>query len=946
MPNHLYTRTRTRTSLAFALPLIAALCLGWQPPSRAQGVFQPTPEQMQLLNQLPPQQRQQALEALRDFQEQQRQLQQQQQPQPMPETDLGVTAAPPGGLAPGAMLAEEEVPRAEGGSSLILMLTPRVDLAPEERAQIEADAALRAIRGSHYYELNDLGVLELPGLPEVPLGGLTVGGIEQRLTAEPALALFDIRATLLEAEKLGAAALEPFGYDLFQPPEPGTVAGMRDMGDVGFGTRAPMMGPVPPDYVIGPGDQVRVQLYGNVNNIYELEVSRDGTLNIPELGPVSVAGLRYSAFRAEIQNRVQQMLIGTQVSVTMGELRTIRVFVLGDVSKPGSYIVSSLATISSALYEGGGISEVGSLRDIQLKRRGEIIARLDLYDLLLHGDTSEDVQLQQGDAIFVPPIGTTIGIGGAIKRPAIYEVRGEISLEEAVLLAGGLAADAFPEGSTLERIGLDRTKSVLSVNLNTDDGREMVVRNGDTLMIPTVLPELSDTVVLKGHVYRPGPYEWRDGMRLTDLIPTLTAVKPGGDPNYILIRRELGSHLHVDTLSADLAVALADPQSDANVPLRSRDTVYVFSLEFGRQRVIEPILNELKLQAEHGALYEEVQIQGRVRAPGAYPLHEGMRISDLLRAGGNLAEGAYTARAELTRYTVVSGEFRNKRVVTVDLDAILRGDTEGDVLLSPYDHLNVSVIPDWDSDWTVTVEGEVRFPGQYQVLRGETLSQLMQRVGGLTDEAFPEGAIFLREDLREREKEQIQILANRLESDLVSLSLEAIDTTGSNVLSIGQSLLTQLRATEPVGRLVIDLNRLLGGDVAERRTSDLELQDGDRLLVPGRSQSVTVLGEVQYPASHLYSPAFNSDDYIERSGGLTRRADEDLIYVVRASGEVQSGKGSSWFRRDDGVKIRPGDTVVVPLETERMRPLTFWTNVSQIFYQTAIAVAAIRTFEN
>lgn len=898
---------------------------------------------MQMLNQLPPEQRQRALEALRDFQEKQRQLQRERQgSQASPDAQDGAAVLPGGALQRPLPQEEEEVPRAEGGSSVIVTLTPRVDLTAEEGARIETDRVFQTLRGSHYYELNDFGVLELPGLPGIPLRGLTVGEIEQRLSAEPALSLFDVSATLLGVEKMGAAALEPFGYDLFEPPEPGTAPAF---GDVGFESRMPAMGPVPPDYVVGPGDQVRVQLFGNVNNIYELEVSRDGTLNIPELGPVNVAGLRYSALRAEIESRVQQMLIGTQVSVTMGQLRTIRIFVLGDVNQPGSYVVSSLATVSSALYASGGISEVGTLRDIQLKRRGEVIARLDLYDLLLHGNTSDDVRLQQGDAIFVPPIGTTIGVGGAVKRPAIYEVHGDVSLQQALELAGGLASEAWPEGSTLERIGNDRARNVLSVNLSSEAGLSMPVRNGDTLMVPRVLPELTETIVLEGHVYRPGPYEWFLGMRLTDLLPNLAALRPGADAHYILIRRERGSRLRIDTLSTDLAAALENPESDANVLLRSRDIVHVFSLEFGRQRIIEPILEKLKLQANYGDLYEEVQVQGLVRAPGAYPLDEGMRISDLIRAGGNLAEGAYTRQAELTRYMVVNGEVRNKRILEVDLEAILRGDQEADLLLAPYDHLLISPIPDWNSDWSVTIEGEVRFPGEYQILRGETLSHLMQRAGGLTDEAFAEGAIFLREDLQEREREQIEILADRLESDLVSMSLE-VDAVGSDTFAIGQSLLAQLRATEPVGRLVIDLDRLLGGPPEERRALDVELKDGDRLLIPGRTQSVTVLGEVQYPASHLYNPNLSRDEYISQSGGLTRRADSDLIYVVRASGAVVSGDRSMWFGRNGGVEIRPGDTIVAPLETDRMRPLTFWTNVSQIFYQTAIAVAAIRTFSD
>ena len=215
---------------------------------------------------------------------------------------------------------------------------------------------------------------------------------------------------MLDLESIGADALRPFGYDVFES-------------QANVFTPA-QTGPVPQDYVLGPGDVVRVQLFGNVNGIYEFEVSRDGILNLPELGPIVVAGIPFSEFRADLNERVSQMLIGTQVSVTMGPLRTVRVFVLGDVNRPGSVVVGGLSTISGALYRSGGISDVGSLRNVQLKRDGRLVARLDLYDLLLRGDTSSDSRLQPGDVIFVPPLGDTVRVGGAVKRPAIYETLG------------------------------------------------------------------------------------------------------------------------------------------------------------------------------------------------------------------------------------------------------------------------------------------------------------------------------------------------------------------------------------------------------------------------------------------------------------------------------------------------------------------------------------------
>jgi protein involved in polysaccharide export with SLBB domain len=412
-----------------------------------------------------------------------------------------------------------------------------------------------------------------------------------------------------------------------------------------------------------------------------------------------------------------------------------------------------------------------------------------------------------------------------------------------------------------------------------------------------------------------------------------------------LIRREDDQN-RVYVVSANLDDVWSNTNSAENVVLRARDTVYVFSLAFGRQRVIQPLLEELNLQARVGEPFGEVSISGSVKAPGTYPLESGMRISDLIRAGGRLSEEAYTLRAELARYEIVDGEYRTSDVIDVDLDAILRGNRSADLVLKEHDNLRISTVPEWDSLWSVTLEGEIKFPGIYRIRRGETLRQVLERAGGLTAASFPEGAIFLRESLREREQKQINALARRLETDLATLSLEARDTSGGQALETGESLLRQLRELRAVGRLVIDLEQLAARSTGSELVNDVELRDGDELLVPKQSQEITVLGETQQNTSHLFQPGLSRDDYIEMSGGLTRRADKKRIYIVRASGAVVTGNRSRWFGRRQGGELRPGDTIVVPLDTDRIRPLTFWTNVTQILYQGALAVAAIQTFNN
>jgi protein involved in polysaccharide export with SLBB domain len=300
----------------------------------------------------------------------------------------------------------------------------------------------------------------------------------------------------------------------------------------------------------------------------------------------------------------------------------------------------------------------------------------------------------------------------------------------------------------------------------------------------------------------------------------------------------------------------------------------------------------------------------------------------------------------VARYAVVNGEYRDAEVIDIDLESILRGDESADIVLHEHDNLRISTIPDWDSLWTITLEGEVKFSGEYRIRRGETLRQVLERAGGLTAAAFPEGAIFLRESLKEREREQIEVLARRLEADLTSLSLQTLETTGSEALATGQQLLAQLRSTDAVGRLVIDVRQITARTQGKDVVSDVELRDGDRLLVPKQAQEVTVIGETQQNTSHLFQPGLTRDDYIEMSGGLTRRADKKLIYVVRASGAVVAGGRSKWFGRSGRLQILPGDTIVVPVDTDRIRPLTLWTNITQILYQAAIAVAAVQSFNN
>ncbi len=799
-------------------------------------------------------------------------------------------------------------------------------LTAEEQESLKM--TIDRIRSRNPYQLDRTGALVLPGFPPVMLAGLNEEQATSRLAAITTFRKVDIKATRLPVRKSGVAGLKPFGYDLFKD----SATNFAPITEV----------PVPADYVVGPGDQLLVQLFGSQNRNLRLVVGRDGRVSFPELGPINVAGRSFDSVAADIEQRVERQMIGVRASVGMGDTRSIRVFVMGEARRPGSYTVSGLSTMTSALYASGGVTPVGSLRDVQLKRNGELIRRLDLYDLLLRGDTSDDAKLLPGDVIFIPPVVATVAVDGEVHRPAIYEIRSETTVKEVIELAGGLTSEADTSRLALLRVNEQRARVVLDVPLD-QGASSQTLRNGDSLRVLRLRPTLDSGVTVEGHVFRSGPAAWREGLRLTDVIGSVDEIRPNGDLNYVLIRRELPPDRRITAVSADLSAALRDPASAENVLLQPRDRIIVFDRESGRVELLNPLLEEMRRQSNIGAPSELVRIDGRVKASGEYPLEPRMRISDLLRAGGGLQDAAYGAKAELTRYRV--GEVRETMLIEIDLAAVIRGDVSADLELRPFDYLNIKELPEWSQQEKVSILGEVRFPGVYPIHRGEKLRSVLERAGGLTTLAFTDGAIFTREELRDREQLQIDQLAERLQRDLAAVALQAAAANqgqAGQALTVGQSLLNQLKGTKAVGRLVIDLDDIATGRGGDSR--DVALRDGDRLLIPKVKQAVTVIGEVQTITSHLFRENLSRDDYIGLSGGLTRKADRPRIYIVRADGSVVSSENSGWFRRSGQVSMRPGDTIVVPLDTERMPALPLWQAIASIVANLTISAAAINSF--
>ncbi len=868
---------------------------------------------------------------------------------------LGITNAdlaallPPGALPqdsePGSAALDEQNPLllpSEAGSapaltqpqklvaeSTIVIEFRRREVAAEveDGGVEELPPFLRELTGSRTYELDRYGVLHLQNVFHIELAGLSAAQAATRIQSEPGLDGFLVEVELLPLAPTGADALKLYGSDFLSRAD----ALLFD----------PSVLAVPGDYVVGPADVLVVNLFGADSQNLELTVDREGRVSMPQIGPIAVAGLSLDAVRSEIRTRVSEQMIGVDTTVTLNRLRSIQVTVTGDAMETGFLTVDSLTTITNALLLSGGVREYGSLRGVQLKRDGRVIATLDLYDLLLRGDARDDQRLRNGDVVFVPPIGPVASVEGAVNRPARYELRGETTVDQLIALAGGPSAEAQLGNARLERIVPSGVRTVIDIDLNSSAGRQQVLRNGDVLRVTPAQRLARGVVTLEGHVRAPRDYQWYEGLRLTDLITSPDALREFADSSYVVIRREDRTG-RVSVVSADLRRALAAPGGMDDLMLRPRDRITVFQLNRDRSGVIEPILEALTDQGRFDEPLPVAVASGAVMVGGRYPIEPGMRVSDLLRAAGGLTEYAFLTEAQLTRRVVVPGQDARTEFITIDLEEILAGDTSADLPLQSRDSLLVNTVPDINQSDQVTLEGEVRFPGTYPVARGETLADLVARAGGLTKYAFPSGATFTRVDLRQREQQRLEQLARRLENDLAVAALQgaqSIDGGGNpgEALRIGGELLVQIRETPAVGRLVIDLDRLVSEGAGS--PADVMLRDGDRLVVPEVSQEVTVLGQVQFPGSHLFDPGKSLEEYLGRAGKPTKNADVKRIYVVRANGEVVTSSDSRWFRGSQ-IQIALGDTIVVPLNADRMRPLSLWTSISRITYQLALTAAA------
>jgi polysaccharide biosynthesis/export protein len=728
-----------------------------------------------------------------------------------------------------------------------------------------------------------------------------------------------------------------FGSNLFRA-SPSTFAPVEDA-------------PVTPDYVIGPGDEILIRAWGQIDVDFSAEVDRTGAIAIPKVGVLNVAGLRYSDLPVFIRKSFERQFRNFELTVSLGALRSIQIFVVGNAKRPGTYKVSSLSTLVTALFAVGGPSARGSMRKIQLKRGNAVATEFDLYELLLSGNKSKDVSLASGDIIYIPPVGSLVAVTGSVNNQAIYELNGQSSLSDVIGWAGGLSTTAQGQSVTVERIDQRRSRSVEQLTLDSA-GLAKPIRDGDVVAVHSLTARFDNAITLRGNVAQPGRHAWHQGMRVRDLIPTRDALM---SRDFWIARSQLvGMDENVSRIlqqqdSTGTKLGVSDL---AERPLRDDPNITVG--EAIRLRQIERDATRLVTEIQPGPAGGPNGLAPSAPRTERKPGDQGTERTRLM------SQFTPSLKEINWEYAVV------ERLSSVDLTAsiipfnlgkaVLEGDSQHNLALQPGDVVTIFSrediqVPQAKQTKFVRLEGEFAAPGVYQVQPGETLRQLVVRVGGVSGSAYLFGATLTRESTRIQQQRNLDDAINRLEQDMFRASSSRAQnvTTAEDASTLKQQqdaqqlLLSRLRQIRPTGRIVLELPEKAG--VAG--LPDLVLEDADRFVVPSTPSMVNVFGSVFNENSFIYRPDKRVTDYLAQAGGPTRFADRGSVYVLRADGSVVSKQQSSFFLSSfDGQRLMPGDSIVVPEELDRTSTMRMLKDISQLFYQFGLGAAALKVLRD
>ena len=706
--------------------------------------------------------------------------------------------------------------------------------------------------------------------------------------------------------------------------------------------------PVPENYVVGPGDELMLRAWGSIAFYLRMTVDRSGSIYIPHVGQVQVAGIKFSELRSYLDGQIATSFKKFDLSVEMGQLRAIQIFVVGRTRRPGSYTVSSLSSLVDALFVSGGPSSTGSMRRIEVKRGSSVVTELDLYDFLLNGNKSKDIPLLPGDVIYVLPAGARVALTGSVSQPAIFEIRSGETVGDVLAMAGGLTPLATLESGELERIDSSGERHVVEVHFD-GAGLKMPLADGDILRVLSIVPRFDNAVTLRGNVANPGRYAWHAGMRITDLIPNndalltrsywkrkngLVFTRLDGQPQARTSDNSGGSppadktnvgdssrELPQDGDEGNSATAASIPQledkSEASTPNQPTGSDTNGSSNNGQS-----------IASQTGAPSERFPVSNRVeqRVPEIdwdYAVIERLNADDLATSLKPFNLG----RAVLEKDEKDNLELQPGDIVTIFSQADIH-------------------VPQSRQTTFVRLEGEFQAAGVYSVQPGETLRQLVERAGGLTRQAYLFGSAFTRESTRRQQQAQLDEYSSDLERDIeraaATRSSSAVNVqeaaTVSASLESQRALVAKLRLMRATGRIVLDI---APGSTEVSSIPDLPLEDGDSFVVPPRPWNVKVVGAVYDQNAFIFESSRKAEDYLQLAGGIARSGDNRHAFIIRADGSVVSRKSKAARGGLERLSMNPGDTVVVPEIVDKTTVLRGLTDWSAIFGQFALGAAAI-----
>jgi protein involved in polysaccharide export with SLBB domain len=702
-------------------------------------------------------------------------------------------------------------------------------------------------------------------------------------------------------------------------------------------TFAPLdLTPVPSDYVIGPGDEIRIRVWGQVNFRADTRVDRSGEIYLPQIGQVQVAGMPFSLLDARLRSAIGRVYRNFDLTVDVGQIRAIQFYLAGEARRPGLYTVSSLSSLVDALFSSGGPSAGGSFRHIVLRRGGVQVADFDLYSLLVHGDKSKDATLQNGDVIFIPPAGPQVAMTGSIRNPAIYELRAGESMADALADAGGASVVAEQARISIERIDEHRDRSAMEIAWDAA-GLATPLADGDLVRVFSIAPLYQTTVTLRGNTANQGRFSWHPGMHVSELIPDKDSLITR---NYWWKRAQMGFPAP-EFQPLQSFPGLTQPSSPMELPIPE-------PVETGTGS--EPALTGQEQRIAPGA----AQRSGSAALAVEQPAHATSMPTTTRTEVGSVApeiDWDYAVIERLDRPSL--------KTILIPFDLgklVLRHDATQDRVLEAGDVVSIFSqgdirVPIVQQTKFIHLEGEFVHAGIYTAQPGETLRDLVQRAGGLTAAAYLFGSEFTRETARaiqqRRMDEYVQTLEMQIQRGNLTLAASAGSSSAQDQASGAaaaqnseQALLGRLRQMRATGRIVLEFK---AGSSGLDILPDIALEDGDRFVVPPVPASINVVGSVYDQNSFLYENSRRAGTYLHLAGGPNRDADRKHIFIIRADGSVISREAESgiWGNEFDNLRMNPGDTIVVPEKTFKLSALRGVLDYSQLFSQFALGAAAL-----